>query len=172
MPDRPRVRTVRLAGPPGVATSQTIAGMVKLVRESLTEPDVREQAHSIVRGCDGRDYGCQFRSLRAWLARVWRFRRDPWGVEWVTAPLRQLAYIRASGTMRGDCDDAAVLGAALGMALGFAARFVLLGFEPSPKVWAHVYTELLVPGLGWQDVDVTRPRDYRRPPARIAWVTI
>jgi hypothetical protein len=166
------VRLIQLPGPPGIATSATIEHMRQLVQAAVQRPEVRDVALGIIRHCDGRDYWCQARALKAWLGRHFRFRRDPWGVEWVTAPERQLAIIRARGLIYGDCDDAAVLGATLGRAAGFSGDFVLLSFEPRPDVWAHVFARLLVPGPrpGVLDLDVTRPAQL--PSRPVKWAAV
>ncbi len=169
---QPKATYVDLPGPVGLSTTATIAHMLRLIREAAADPDFRAQALAIVRACDGRDYACQIRTLRAWLKRHYRFARDPWAVEWVTAPATQLAVMRAGGVFKGDCDDAAVLSAALARTLGFPAGLVLLSFDPRPNLWAHVYTRVLVPGTSgtgaqWVDLDITRPPTVRQPPA--AW---
>jgi transglutaminase-like putative cysteine protease len=65
--------------------------------------------------------------------------------------------IAAQGYARGDCDDVAILGAALGKAAGFPARFVLLGFGGPMAPYQHVFTEIGT-RQGWMNLDVTRPR--------------
>ena len=102
-----------------------------------------------------------------------RFRRDPWRLEWVMAPAAQLAYVKAQGCVEGDCDDAAVLAAALGEALGFPARFAVLGFLGRRGPISHVFTELEVPGAGWYELDVTRPvAAPQLTPSRLAFYRI
>lgn len=86
---------------------------------------------------------------------MWRFVRDPAGVELVHRPERLLDLWRAKGHIPGDCDDAAVLGAALGKSIGLPARFVVLGFYGPTMPFSHVYAELQTP-QGWADLDVTR----------------
>lgn len=100
--------------------------------------------------------------LRSWLAAAWHFVRDPTGVELVFRPERLLDQYTNHGMASGDCDDAAVLSAALGKAIGLRARFVVLGFFGPRMPFSHVYTELLGPD-GWQEMDVTRIPN--RPPA-------
>lgn len=92
--------------------------------------------------------------LRAFLSERVRFTHDPAGVELLQAPTVQLATIRSRGTAAGDCDDVAVLGAALGLAAGYPARFVVLRFEPEGP-YEHVYAELRGPH-GWFELDTTR----------------
>lgn len=85
----------------------------------------------------------------------WRFVRDPTGIELLHRPERLLDQIAAGGYAIGDCDDAAILGAALGKAVGFSARFVVLGFFGPRGPFSHVYTELWT-GTGWRELDITR----------------
>lgn len=93
-------------------------------------------------------------AVRRFLAEHVVFRHDPTGVELLKAPAYQLAAIRARGTVTGDCDDIATLGAALGLAAGFPARFVVLRFDPGGP-FEHVYTELRGPS-GWVELDTSR----------------
>jgi len=157
--------------PGGTAgTLTTLRRMHQLVREAVVDPGVRDVALAIVRPCPGRAYTCQLRALRAWLAGRFRFRRDPYRVEWAMAPAKQLATVRGQGFVEGDCDDAAILAAALGQAVGFPARFVVLGFLGARGPYGHVYTELQAPASPWVEFDVTRSRlpTPPLPPSRVA----
>lgn len=136
--------------------------MTRYTNESILTRQVRAQAIQTIRGCPSLAFGCQLDALRAWLLTVWRFARDPAGVEMVSRPGAMLDEFRCVGYITGDCDDAAVLGAAIGKAVGFPARFVVLGFHGPRSPFTHVFTELMEgPGL-WRDLDITRPP--RRPP--------
>lgn len=113
------------------------------------------------------------RAIRRYLARSVRFTFDPFDLELVKAPAFQLEEIRTAGHVRGDCDDIATLGAALGIVAGLPARFVVLAFTPSGP-FEHVYTELETPG-GWVDLDTSRelqrvPPDFQ--PARRATIEV
>jgi transglutaminase-like putative cysteine protease len=130
-----------------------------MVYRARSDPAFRAFALSVVRGCGGRDLVCQLTVLRAWLQSRFRFVRDPYGVELVYSPERQVDMFRRQGYIEGDCDDAAVLAAALAQALGFRVRFKLLSFF-NLETPSHIYTEALGP-YGWVEFDVTRPP--RRP---------
>lgn len=94
-------------------------------------------------------------AIRRWLVQRWRFVRDPPGVELLKSPRVLLREWAAGGYMSGDCDDAAIMGAAVALAAGFPVRFVVLGFrERGP--FAHVYAEAW-DGRRWSDFDITRP---------------
>jgi len=100
--------------------------------------------------------------LRQWLAAHFRFQSDPDAYEAIWTPPDQLAQINRRGYARGDCDDAAVLGAALALASGLPVRFVLLGFEPgSMSPLTHVYAV-----AGGIDLDVTKPNQRVAPATR------
>jgi hypothetical protein len=87
---------------------------------------------------------------------------DPSGVELLHDPVLLLEDIRERGQARGDCDDVAVLGAALGGAMGLSARFVVVGFRGPNEPFEHVWTELY-DGTTWRELDVTRPRNAEAP---------
>ena len=60
----------------------------------------------------------------------------------------------------GDCDDMAVLTAALATAMGYKFRFKTIG-KDGPS---HVYTEILDPKKGWTVVDPASPPGLVTPP--------
>lgn len=95
------------------------------------------------------------RRIRAFLADRVRFVHDPPGVELIRTPDLMLETILARGHAIGDCDDVAVLGAALAMAAGLSCRYVLVALHPSDP-FEHVYTEVLTPE-GAIELDTTRP---------------
>lgn len=94
--------------------------------------------------------------LRDWLAQNWVFQPDPVGMELLRTPDFLLTEMGHGEPGRGDCDDVATLAAALGMAAGIPARFVLVSFGPGLP-FTHVYCELLTACNGWVELDVTRP---------------
>lgn len=69
-----------------------------------------------------------------------------------------LEEARELGHASGDCDDAAILGAALALEMGLRARFIVLGFQPWGP-YAHVYAEVSEGGP-WVDLDVTAPHQF------------
>lgn len=87
------------------------------------------------------------------------FVEDPPGVELVRSPALMLHELTRTGCVEGDCDDLAVLAAALGVAAGFPTRFRVVGFtEDGP--YGHVWTEIIDPRTGYvTDVDLFRPDD-------------
>ena len=128
--------------------------MRQIVREQLALPLVRETAAAIVRGT-GVNAELQARRIRSWLTHNVGFLRDPYGTEALHTPEAMLTLLGSRGWLEVDCDDVATLGAALGMAVGLRARFVLLGRDGQ---YEHVWTELSDPNSDdWQELDITRP---------------
>jgi transglutaminase-like putative cysteine protease len=144
---------------------QTLYRMRQLVNTSLTDPLVIETARSIVEtaGVLGRDQQGKYLALRQWLAEHVVFLPDPLGVELLATPHYLLTKIARAQFVSGDCDDAAILGAALGKAVGLAARFRVLSFVNQSRPFQHVYTLLLVNGQ-WANLDVTRSPAIAIPP--------
>lgn len=164
-------------------TDRTVEEMRRLVHESLRDPLVVEQARRIVVECVPRDEMCRALSIRRWMGENFQFERDPVGVELVMSPRLMLDRIASGRFVQGDCDDAATLAAAMGMAVGMRARFVLYGFgsrwqpvggtlssptlAPRRVPFSHIYTSLRA-GTKWVQIDITRP-ERARPPSRVKW---
>ncbi len=148
---------------------QTLQRMRRLVNVSLADPLVIETARGIVEGAglQGRDETGKYLAIRDWLDEHLSFLPDPLGVELLSTPRYMLTRIRQAQYVSGDCDDAAILGAALGKAVGLRAKFRALGFVSPRRPFQHVYTLLLVHGR-WANLDTTRsPRFAPPPPARV-----
>lgn len=132
----------------------TVRRMRRLVRDSLGSPLLAATARNIVSRSKSSTEAAE--RIRTYLESAVRFAHDPRGVELLKPPDMMLDEIEQLGEAVGDCDDVAVLGAALGRASGLPARFVLLAFTRGAP-FEHVYTELLTDG-GWLDLDTTRPQ--------------
>lgn len=133
----------------------TIATMRAMVYREFMLPIVRLTASNVVGGLGGKDGAEQANAIRDWLETHTEFLRDPDGVEMLHGPAWQLRQIHALGVVRLDCDDVAILAAALGKAIGLRARFVVLAFGGGG--YRHVFTELSPRGIPqWVDMDVTR----------------
>lgn len=144
----------------------TLAAMRGLVRAGVADALTIETAQRIVSACPPRDVRCEAATLRAWLAQHFRFVRDPETQETLRSPRRDLDQLARDGVVSGDCDDAAVLGATLGAAIGFRPYAVVTGFKYPGADFRHVFTTLPVdPRLTeWVDLDVTRPDGFVPPP--------
>lgn len=136
-------------------TVVTLGKMRSLVNRSLVLPIVRGAAVSIVRLVVPRDRRGQVAAIRRFLNERVQFLRDPVGVELLHTPDWLLRDIKARYYTNADCDDVAMLGAALGKAVGLKARFVAVAFYDPVAPYSHVWAELF-DGDRWGDVDVTR----------------
>lgn len=147
--------TPMLGGDSG--TAQTVAQMRNLVNSSLTDPVVVATARALAAAAQVRDTDGQAENIKTYLMDHFQFVRDPSGVELLSTPRFMLDSITARMYAQGDCDEAAILAAALGKAIGLRARFILLGFSGSTGPLAHVFT-LLRGRSAWHNLDVTRPQ--------------
>ena len=144
----------------GDAGTRAIVGhMKRLVREGKVSPLVRDLALSITAGVPGRSGIAQAVAIRNWLGGNVDFTRDPSGAELLYTPQRLAKILTERGPpLRIDCDDVAVLAAALGASIGLKSRFQLVGFLSPSAPFRHVWTELASPSgdRRWVQMDVTR----------------
>ena len=133
---------------------ETLRIMKRIVLESMRDVSVLDAAKTIIRGVGGKDRRAQSQAIGAWVRSSLRFVRDPYGIETVHTPLFMLERIRTQGLFEADCDDYAVLSAALAKAVGLRTKFVILGFMSKRAQWAHVYTIAETP-YGWYPFDHT-----------------
>jgi hypothetical protein len=141
---------------------QTLAKMRTLVNAALAQPLVVNTAKEIVKLCPPGAFECQALAIGRWLADHFLFIRDPLGVELLHEPRYMLQVIDTRAFFQGDCDDAAVLGAALAKAVGLRARFRAIGFRRGGLL-SHVIADVRTPS-GWVQYDVTRPAQFTRLP--------
>lgn len=139
-------------------TYAVLAHMRKVAREGALDPLVRHTAVRIVEGVSGQDRRAQAAVIREWLIETIRFLPDPSNAELLYTPRRILEILQAGPpTIRIDCDDVAVLGAALAGSIGLRARFVVVGFHAPDAPFRHVWTEIRPPNSArWIDLDITR----------------
>jgi transglutaminase-like putative cysteine protease len=154
------MRTFTFRVPSGDAGTRAIVGhMKRLVREGKVSPLVRDLALSITSGVPGRKGVAQAVAIRNWLAINVDFTRDPDRAELLYTPQRLSKILTERGPpLRMDCDDVAVLAAALGASIGLKSRFQLVGFLSPKAPFRHVWTELASPSgdRRWVQMDVTR----------------
>lgn len=153
------VRATLGAIPTGDAgTRTTLIRMRQLARAGRWHPRVRTLAMQIVRGLGGRDGVMQAAALRDWLERNVEFLRDPDGIEALHTPEAMLRLLLTYGPpLAIDCDDAAILAAALAGSIGLRSRFVAVGFLSPAAPFRHVWAEVAPPSSSqWMEMDVTR----------------
>ncbi len=140
-------------------TMDTLALMAQLVNRGVDSPLVISSARQLAASAGDRDPFRQALAVRQFLARVWRFVDDPPDRELLRDPDAMMHEYFELGAIMGDCDEAAVLGAALGKAIGMEATFTVLSFpvEGGGDQFGHVFTSLLTPDGKTLELDVTRP---------------
>lgn len=140
--------------------------MRRLVNRGVQNPLTIRAASAIIGGIL-RNRRAHAGAIRGWIEAKVRFQPDPYGMELLREVPEMLEDIARWGAAQVDCDDAAILSAALGKAVGLRPRFVVLGFEGPGGPYRHVYTELF-DGVGWTEIDVTRPAGGAGVPSRVA----
>ena len=128
----------------------TLARMQELVRASLSSAVVRQRA-AVLRGATARDTA---ENIERFLQLGFIFRHDPTNMELLHAPQVLLAQWEQRGYMVGDCDDAAILAAALARASGLRVRFRVAGWHADGPL-THVYAVLQIGAHEWMALDVT-----------------
>lgn len=139
---------------------QTLRAMATLVNDGVNDPLVLQFARRMAVSSGARMYQRQAYTIRQWLATVWRFVDDPPDRELLVSPAESLREYMRYGTISGDCDEVATLGATLGKAMGLQADFVALAFfnpDGTPGRYEHVYATVTTPSGATVDLDITRP---------------
>lgn len=161
----PRVRDLgSLPGGDG-ASRRTLDQMAAEVRAGLADPLTQRLTRRILLTVPRQDRTGAAQMIRLYLGGRFRFLTDALAgsllvgdsdVELLNTPHELARQILDFGEARGDCDDAAILAAAIGQLAGLPARFHVVGFDGPDGAFRHVWTDLLT-ALGWLDMDVTRP---------------
>jgi transglutaminase-like putative cysteine protease len=145
--------------------------MASLVDTSLDNPEVIDAARALAVSAGPRRPYYQALAIAGFLQRVWRFVDDPNDRDTLRDPVTLLREYANTGRIAGDCDEAAILGAALGRGIGLSAQFYVLGFasddEPGPGRLQHVFAVLLTDDGRQVSLDVTRPAGPLPVPSRI-----
>lgn len=130
---------------PGFAgVEQALEKMRGLLRETQKDKRVRFVAEQIVRRAPGGDRRAEAREIFDFVLRHVRYTRDPSSVELVQDPRVLLQRIERVGWAAGDCDDMALLIAALGHQIALPIVWVLLG--PAKDRYEHIYAAMEQPG--------------------------
>jgi hypothetical protein len=147
-----------------LGVAQTVAAMAGLVRSSIATPIVRQSVAQILTSIEPGDYLGQAYAVREWLSQHITFLRDPAGVELLHTPEWLIRAIFMSGTAKVDCDDVAILAAALMGAIGWRVAFVTVAFLDNAP-FSHIYCSSSPPVAFldsggeqiWIEFDITRP---------------
>lgn len=143
-------------------TFRTLGRMRHLVRRALHDRAfvwwVRDvMATAAPAAIAARNFGALARAIRDYVGAHIRFVPDPRGVENLTPPSEHARLLKETpaAVLLGDCDDAATLSAAMGMALGMDATFSVRAFRRPDNPYQHVVTTLLPRGAPAVECDTT-----------------
>ena len=135
--------------PNGLAgTIATIDLMKQFVAESQQRPTTRLTALNILRtaGVDSKNEAAAAHALYSWIKKNISYIKDPIDVETVQAPEITLQ------NHGGDCDDHAVLMAALAENIGIESKFSVIGNDENN--FSHVFPEIYI-NRKWTPADTT-----------------
>jgi len=123
--------------------------MRRYVIDYKIHPAVRELALKLTRHLPQKDFDGEIAALFDYVQNSIRYVRDINGVETVQTPIKTLEY------GAGDCDDKALLLAAMLESLGHETRFYAVGFRPSTI--SHVLLECKLINGKWLALETTEP---------------
>lgn len=153
--------------PGALGTAQTLGIMREYIRKDAADPGVRWLARWAVKDCTPNNNEQYADALRAGLLDWFPYQRDPRGTEELTRPARIAAEIIRGEQLGNDCDDSAMLGAAMALAVGMRARLRAMVIDGPLAPFRHVRAESLSL-RGWHSLDVAFPaaKDSRPPMLR------
>lgn len=153
------VSHLQLTGSPDDKTAATIAAMRAMVHDTDRTGHVQQWAAALAAACPQKSFICHARRVYDALKNYIRFKRDTFGTEHLRHPdvlIAEISQTRGNDLRcTADCDDTAMLGAALLRAMGFRAYFVTVGLSPAAP-YTHVYFGADIPtpdGLRWVPMD-------------------
>jgi transglutaminase-like putative cysteine protease len=152
--------TLRQPSDNRVATAATLARMARLVRDNATDPQIITQARRIIDHVPGKDFRAEAEAIQNWVRHSIRYTRDVYHSETLQTPQVTLSE------RHGDCDDQAILVAALLSATGHPVRFRAIRAPGQGEKLAHVLAETRF-GRGWVPVETTEPWPFGVYPAGI-----
>jgi transglutaminase-like putative cysteine protease len=143
--------------------ANTLRYMKKLVIDSDNDRVVKETAKNIIKSVDPRDHKRQVDVIVGWVRKNFRYVRDIYGVEELTSPQNILhAMEKGRNDYSSDCDDFAVLIAALLRSVGFRTRLEAVGV--GSQYYNHARLSVAVDGA-WLGIEGTKttPVGYAQP---------
>lgn len=124
-------------------TNQTVATIMRLVDDSLTDPLVVTTAQNIVRGVRERDRMGELRAVSAYVRSKVRYTNE--SIETLKTPRLMIQEIQKYGKAVGDCDDSVILWMALLKSVGHQVRAVVVS-QRRDKAATHIYAEDFING--------------------------
>jgi transglutaminase-like putative cysteine protease len=140
-----------------LGTRYSLMMMRLIARGASQSPTIAKVAFDMVRFLPPTT-AARIGAIRSYVRTYIHYQNDPHDVEHVQQPVRLVQEIAQKGSTVGDCDDVAVVAAALALAMGLQVQYVVEAFRPPPTTYAHVYAELLGLAGTWERIDTTKPR--------------
>jgi hypothetical protein len=151
--DAPPPPTLLLALPDGAAgVRDTLRLMSQLVKGGKKSPIIMAKARALTQGLPQKDKTGEIYNIWKFVKDGIRYVRDVRNVETVNTPEQTLR------SEAGDCDDKALLTAALLESIGHPTAFWAIG--PQPGKFTHVLTLTRMGPTGWLPLETTEPVDF------------
>lgn len=138
-----------------VATLKIMRGLARKYKAAIS---IRTLAQILTRNLPPKNYTREVDTLFQFVRDKIRYVKDINGIETIQTPVQTVKL----GS--GDCDDKALLVAALLESIGHTTRFVAVGF--SPVGYSHVFTQTKI-GPKWVTLETTERLPLGRNPKGI-----
>lgn len=142
------------------ATAATMKRMSNIAKAASHRPFVINLARQIVARVPGKNFPGEAVTVQNWVRQNIRYTRDPYFSETLQTP--EVTVQQG----HGDCDDQAILVAALLSAIGGAVRFRAVRIPGNGPALGHVLTEVRL-GRAWVPVETTEPWPFGQYPDNI-----
>lgn len=150
LPKPTQMRMVPLSNNNRRATLQTLKLMWGLAKEGKTNTDIYTKSREIMIGLPNKAFKQEVIAIYDWVVNNIRYTQDVREVETLQTPDWTLKM------RQGDCDDHAILLAALLQSVGHPVRFVAVKCEGAGPYYVHVFTQTKI-GNSWLALDTTMP---------------
>lgn len=134
-------------------TDQTVAKIMQMVDDSLTDPLIVTAAQGIVRNVRERDRMAELRAISAYVRSKVRYTNE--GIETLKTPRLMIQEIQKYGKAVGDCDDSVILWMALLKSIGHKVRAVVVS-QRRDKAATHIYAEDFINGKWVSDDTIVK----------------
>ena len=120
---------------------ETVDIMQRMARSRAGHPEIREMALDILDGynTDSHDYINEAKAIGHFVQQKVKYVRDVNGIEQLHDPLLMVQMIRNGATVRGDCDDMALLVATLLLAIGHNPKVRMVRYRTRKGPFDHIY---------------------------------
>jgi hypothetical protein len=124
-----------------VGNIDTIEVMKKMAREYSRHDLVKRLATNILhyQNIPSHHYLDEARAIGEFVKKHIRYVKDPVGTESLQAPDMMIRMMKDVGYAMGDCDDMALLSAALLMSIGIRPRFRAIRYREGSANYNHIY---------------------------------